>query len=83
MMGKVLYHLTKSRARSEVYWTEDESDPWFLYEYSVEKKSRKVSHASCFIAKDAPSLISQQVEGGWLLEVIQEPTEESARYHIK
>jgi hypothetical protein len=77
--GRVVYKMTKYRAKTELVFTEDPEDPWFILEYTVERKSKKVTSCSIFIAKDMPTLVRHRASGGWVLEVIEEPIEECAR----
>jgi hypothetical protein len=77
--GRQIYRMTKYRAKSAMVFCEDEEDPWFVSEYTYEKKSGKVTNRSIFIAKDIPTLINVYIRGGWVLEKIEEALEESAR----
>ncbi len=77
--GRIVYKMTKYRAKTELLYCEDEEDPWFVSEYTVERKSRKVTHRSIYIAKDIPQVVNYNVRQGWVLEKLEEPLEESAR----
>jgi|694.fasta_scaffold40706_9 hypothetical protein len=77
--GRIIYKMTKYRAKTELLYCEDEEDAWFISEYTVERKSRKVTHRSIYIAKDIPQVIGFNERQGWVLERVEEALEESAR----
>jgi len=76
--GELIWKMTKKRSKTELQFTEDKSDPWFIHEYTVEKKSKKVTNCSVFIAKDLPEIIAFRIRSGWELEEISSPTNKSA-----
>jgi hypothetical protein len=77
--GRVVYQMRKPRAKTMLIYTEDEEDPWFVREYTVETKSKKMKSLSVFIAKDIPHILDFGQRLGWVLEKVAEPLEESAR----
>jgi hypothetical protein len=77
--GRIIYKMTKYRAKTELVYCEDEEDAWFISEYTAERKSKKVTHRSIFIAKDIPGIIAFREREGWVLEKVEEALEESAR----
>ena len=76
--GKLIWKMSKKRAKTELQFTEEETNPWFIHEYTVEKKTNKVTNCSIFIAKDMPNIIAFRIRSGWELEQISLPTNKSA-----
>lgn len=77
--GREVYKLTKHRAKTTIVFCEDPIDPWFIFEYTYERKTKKVTNRSVFIAKSIPNLIDFYIRQGWILEKIEEALDESAR----
>lgn len=76
--GKVIWKMTKKRAKTELLFAEDVENVWFIHEYTVEKKTQKVTNCSVFIAKDVPGIIDFRTRSGWELVEIDTPSHESA-----
>jgi hypothetical protein len=77
--GRIIFQMSKPRAKTELVYTEDLSDPWFIFEYTVERKTQKVTERSIFIAKDIPQVLANRQSGGWALEKIADPLDEKAK----
>jgi hypothetical protein len=77
--GRVIFRMKKPRAKTELVYTEDPLDPWFIFEYTVDRKSQKVSDRSIFIAKDIPAVIDHHQRKGWVLERVEDPLDEKAK----
>lgn len=77
--GRVIYKLTKPRAKTAIVYCEDSEDPWFISEYTLVSNTQNVKHRSIFIAKDVPSVIKFLIRQNWVLEKIEDPIEECAK----
>jgi hypothetical protein len=76
--GTVIWKLNKKRAKTELIFAEDDADPWFIHEYTVERKTQKVTSCSVFIAKDIPSIIAFREREGWVIEELSRPSDKLA-----
>jgi hypothetical protein len=78
--GKVLYHLIKTKAKTEIIFVEDlwmDEDGWFITVRHVNKKDNSINRESCIIRKDVPTWLDSYLRDGWY----EKPTDKNL--HIK